>query len=881
MRARKRLLIISNGPPPTADQPVVEGGGLRCWGLAWGLRQNDPELEITVAYHEHYKKPHSPGEQDGIALATWGPDTLSALVGQFDAVLISYCMGTLSLDVARALRPDQRLILDCYVPIHVEVCARESRDLDGEYAAYHRDAGIWNEVLRRGDLMLYASPAQRLYYLGVLGANGRLNPITYGEDLLLRVPYGTYPDPPRPETRPISALVGSDGGKKILWFGGIYPWFDLRGLIDAVALVNQRDRATLTIVGARNPFNTHPDFVARSDELVEYASRPEFREVVKLQDWVGFSERADWYCDADLVVVVNKPGDENSLSWRTRLADFVWAGVPIVTNGGDPLGDRLIEAGASARFPSLGPEAIAETLHDLLSRPEALEQLRSRLAPFRDELRWDEVTRPLADWIGRGRRAADLVYEETSGHHGDLAGAAATGRLGRYWHRGRRLIGRAARHVQDHGLRATASKVRNRLAAKLGGRAAKLAKRDPAIVVLSHQLDYSGAPYALLDVVERMVTAGLGPSLEFLSYPPAEPRNLRRLRDLGLRPRTLPAGSPSPRFVTGDVLLLNTVGFPAPVRADIYDSLEHGILKKLIWYVHEDHPEQLFTPTETERVRRLAQAGKLAMALPAQGAASRFSRHFGIETAVSPFPFELPVECHRVLGPDDFESIRFILPGSVGDGRKGQLPVLYACATVVRDYVERDRGRYRDFTITFVGLEKSFAADQIASHQGILGGRLKLFDKVSREQSLKHIREANVTLCYSLRECLPMFVFEGMLAGHPIIRNECSGVDEQLIDGENGYLARGEDYWGLVAAIEAILDREKTPDEMLAAMSRRSYELAHVQRYNRAEWLVEQVQSAFTGDGPRSTDPGHAPHIRIEGQGGRPGMSLPASRLAS
>ncbi|MFO0959538.1 MAG: glycosyltransferase [Isosphaeraceae bacterium] len=545
MYARKRLLIVSNGPPPTADQPVVEGGGLRCWGLAWGLRRNDPELAITVAYHEHYRKAGSPHEQDGIALATWEPATLPALVGRFDAVLVSYCMGTLSRDIAHALRPDQRLILDCYVPIHVEVCARESRDVDGEYAAFHRDAGIWNEVLRRGDLMLYASPAQRPYYLGVLGANGRLNPLTYGEDLLLRVPYGIYPDPPEPASRPVSALAGPGDGKKILWFGGIYPWFDLRGLIDAVALVNRRERATLTIVGARNPFNTHPDFVARSDELARYASRPEFRGVVKLQDWVGFRERADWYCDADLVVVVNKPGDENALSWRTRLADFLWAGVPIVTNGGDPLGDRLIAAGASARFPSLDPEAIADTLHGLLTRPDELERLRSRQAPFRDELRWDEVTRPLAEWIGRGRRAADLVYEETAGHAGDQGARPVPGGWSATGIRGRRLVGRAARHVQDHGLRATATKVQSRLSAKLGGRAAKVAKRDPSIVVLSHQLDHSGAPYALMDVVHQMVNGD-----EAVGGIPRLPAG--RVEELAAAPRDGPAtphlapGSPAP-----------------------------------------------------------------------------------------------------------------------------------------------------------------------------------------------------------------------------------------------------------------------------------------------------------------------------------------------
>ncbi|MFO0959539.1 MAG: glycosyltransferase [Isosphaeraceae bacterium] len=178
-------------------------------------------------------------------------------------------------------------------------------------------------------------------------------------------------------------------------------------------------------------------------------------------------------------------------------------------------------------------------------------------------------------------------------------------------------------------------------------------------------------------------------------------------------------------------------------------------------------------------------------------------------------------------------------------------------------------------------MEKSFAADQIEKHRGALGGRLKLFDKVTREQSWRHIREANVTLCYSIRECLPMFVFEGMLAGHPILRNECSGIDEQLVDGENGYLAGAEDYWGLVAAIEKILNRDKTPNEMLASMSRRSYEMAHAQRHNRCAGLVEQIRLAYAGESRKPTDSGYHPHIRIDAASPHPGKSLPAGRASS
>src|SRR5262249_13615254 len=247
----------------------------------------------------------------------------------------------------------------------------DSADVIREQTEFAREILFWTELLKRGDLFLCAHRAQELYYQGVLSAIGRINPLTYGRPMILTVPYGIYRDRPRADDRPVSRLVGG-AAKKVLWFGGIYPWFDARGLVDAVAGVNRRRPVRLIIVGARNPFNTSPDLLAKYRELAEYVRRPEYQDLVVMQDWVDFNRRADWYLDADLVVMINRPGEENALSWRTRLVDYTWAGVPIATNGGDPLGEALIAAGAAARLTRLEPGARAHTIGALLEEDGAL-----------------------------------------------------------------------------------------------------------------------------------------------------------------------------------------------------------------------------------------------------------------------------------------------------------------------------------------------------------------------------------------------------------------------------------------------------------------------------------------------------------------------------
>src|SRR5258708_11650689 len=125
----------------------------------------------------------------------------------FDTVIVSYCMGELSMRVADNISPRQQLVLDCYVPIYIEVSARNSDDVEREYSDFHYDLGKWAHVLRRGDLFLYASEAQRRFYKGVLAAVGRINPATYGDEMLVIVPYGIYRDEPKAKSKPITKVV--------------------------------------------------------------------------------------------------------------------------------------------------------------------------------------------------------------------------------------------------------------------------------------------------------------------------------------------------------------------------------------------------------------------------------------------------------------------------------------------------------------------------------------------------------------------------------------------------------------------------------------------------------------------------------------------------
>ena len=158
----KKILVISNGPFPTPEQDKVEGGGLRCWGLASGLK-SQKNLKVVAAYNEAFKKDNFTDEYLGIEIKTWKLEQLTELISEFDSVLVSYNAGDLTETVVENIRDDQQLILDGYVPIYIEMSARDSDNLDREFDAFNFENKIWTKALKRGDILLCANENQNKF----------------------------------------------------------------------------------------------------------------------------------------------------------------------------------------------------------------------------------------------------------------------------------------------------------------------------------------------------------------------------------------------------------------------------------------------------------------------------------------------------------------------------------------------------------------------------------------------------------------------------------------------------------------------------------------------------------------------------------------------
>jgi hypothetical protein len=119
------------------------------------------------------------------------------------------------------------LVIDLYDPFVLENLEIHSVKPLTEQAGIHRiNLSVLNEQLVRGDFFICASETQRDFWLGMLLANGRINPYTLGADRTLRqlidvVPFGIPDEPPIRRRSPLKGTYpGIAVADKVVYWGG-------------------------------------------------------------------------------------------------------------------------------------------------------------------------------------------------------------------------------------------------------------------------------------------------------------------------------------------------------------------------------------------------------------------------------------------------------------------------------------------------------------------------------------------------------------------------------------------------------------------------------------------------------------------------------------
>ena len=311
------------------------------------------------------------------------------------------------------------IVVNLYDPMHLEQLEME-RGLSRtkRIANVNSTTRSLNEQILRGDFFLCASEKQRHFWLGQMAAVGRVNVDTYDEDsslnsLLSICPFGLSSTPPRRTRGALKGVVpgiGSDD-KVILWAGGVYDWFDPLTLVRAVDLLRQRrDDVRLYFLGMRHP-NPQVPVMRMAERTIQLSDQLGMTDkyVFFNNSWVEYDDRQNYLLDSDIGVSTHFEHVETAFSFRTRMLDYLWAGLPIVATGGDSFGDLIEAEGLGTTVDYENVESLADALDQILRDDDFAARCRENIQRVRDRFTWESSLEPLARFCRSPRRAPDRV----------------------------------------------------------------------------------------------------------------------------------------------------------------------------------------------------------------------------------------------------------------------------------------------------------------------------------------------------------------------------------------------------------------------------------------------------------------------------------------
>jgi GT2 family glycosyltransferase/glycosyltransferase involved in cell wall biosynthesis/SAM-dependent methyltransferase len=294
------------------------------------------------------------------------------------------------------------LVADLYDPWLFENIELHT-GLRGGDAVLRADAAVLNTVLDECDFFVCASERQRDYWLGMLAGRHRLTQAQYASDPTLRhlidvVPFGLPDREPQrraPVLKGVAPGIGRDD-QVVLWGGGAWDWFDPLGMVEAwPAVVERVPDAKLWFLGLHlttenaDHMRVAQMAVRRAEELGLTGTS------VFFGDWVPYELRESYLLEADLGVTVARDLAETRLSFRTRVLDYLWAGLPVVTTEGDVLSDLVRNEDLGRVVPPGDPVALADAVVDLLRSPVARTAMSHRARGVAARFRWSRAVGPL------------------------------------------------------------------------------------------------------------------------------------------------------------------------------------------------------------------------------------------------------------------------------------------------------------------------------------------------------------------------------------------------------------------------------------------------------------------------------------------------------
>ena len=295
-----------------------------------------------------------------------------------------------------------RIVYDLYDPLALDILEAQASSPREQQLLWHTIAlDHFLGALHTGHHFICGGKRQRDLYLGAMLASRLIHPAAYRADpsfrsFIDRVPFGIPAEPPEriagaePQAR-IPAL--GDDAQILLWNGGIWNWLDPCTAVAATVKAAERcPRVRLVFMSAKGMDGPERREARAARDLAEELGAL-VRRVFFNDDPVSYRERGTWLLRADCIISTNVDHLESNFSFRTRLLDSFWAGVPAVCTGGDELSEMIERFDGGVTVPTGDAQAVADGIVEVLERGR--DSYSERLLAAGEALVWPRAVEPL------------------------------------------------------------------------------------------------------------------------------------------------------------------------------------------------------------------------------------------------------------------------------------------------------------------------------------------------------------------------------------------------------------------------------------------------------------------------------------------------------
>jgi hypothetical protein len=364
---KRKIAIISTSPFPYGDN-ITDGPGFRAWNLFQQIASSNEVVILSLYESFHLKTKnnfeitendirikgihHSPREialevekeKPNVLYLPWSSTPFLGRLKQKIPTILDYVGSGLLEEYATK----------GYIPITLLQMKLKS---------------FW-----LGDFFITAGQRERYYLLGLLAASKKMSQVEHDQkDPLIHVIPITPPTNPPVLTKKI--IEKKPDELVLLVAGAFLPWYDYSTFFTALKLLIAQGKSNFKVLIMGGNIRDR-----RFENIVRKMGCSErLREKLIFTGLVPFKQRSNYYLSADVAINIPSITIEDELSVRTRVIDYIWASLPILSPAQDEYSAAAISNGAGFLYQAGNSRSLADAISQIMDDRTQIEQAKSRM----------------------------------------------------------------------------------------------------------------------------------------------------------------------------------------------------------------------------------------------------------------------------------------------------------------------------------------------------------------------------------------------------------------------------------------------------------------------------------------------------------------------